>query len=111
MTGEALDDDDAIAILAEWNATCVPRWSDPELRVKLEGARNYGVENEKSRALTSDSSTLAPPSANAIRGEARCLSRDYRYRWKSLSPMLVPRPITYPSWMFRYPNGSRYRAL
>ena len=44
VRGFALDDDDALAVLAEWNSACAPPWSGEELRAKLEGARRYGRE-------------------------------------------------------------------
>lgn len=37
-----LDDDRALEIFREWNASCKPPWSDNELRVKLSNARSYG---------------------------------------------------------------------
>ncbi len=42
--GFGLDDDQAIEALADWNARCVPPWSDRELRAKLDHARRYGRE-------------------------------------------------------------------
>jgi hypothetical protein len=44
VRGFALDDDDALAALAEWNQRCEPPWSEPELRDKLKRARKYGRE-------------------------------------------------------------------
>lgn len=44
VRGFALADDEALPLLAEWNATCVPPWTEPELREKLRGARRYGRE-------------------------------------------------------------------
>jgi len=44
VRGFALDDDDALGVLADWNSTCVPPWSEEELRAKLTGARRYGRE-------------------------------------------------------------------
>jgi len=37
-----LSDDDALALLGEWNARCVPPWTEDDLRVKLARARKYG---------------------------------------------------------------------
>ena len=42
--GFALDDDEALRALAEWNATCQPPWTDAELRDKIRRARLYGRE-------------------------------------------------------------------
>jgi hypothetical protein len=42
--GFALDDDDALDVLTDWNNACVPPWSQDELRAKLRGARLYGRE-------------------------------------------------------------------
>jgi hypothetical protein len=36
--GFALDEGDALALLAEWNRLCVPPWSERELRHKIESA-------------------------------------------------------------------------
>jgi hypothetical protein len=43
--GFRLSDDDATALLAPWNASCVPPWSSDALRKKVENARKYGVES------------------------------------------------------------------
>jgi hypothetical protein len=40
----ALDDEDALAVLANWNVRCRPPWSDRELRDKVRRARRYGRE-------------------------------------------------------------------
>jgi hypothetical protein len=44
VRGFALDEEDALAVLKEWNDACSPPWSEEELRAKLEGARRYGRE-------------------------------------------------------------------
>ena len=44
VRGFALSDEDALEILAEWNAQCQPPWSEHELRAKLRHARRYGRE-------------------------------------------------------------------
>jgi hypothetical protein len=44
VRGFALGDEDALAVLSEWNVRCEPPWSIPELRLKLQGARLYGRE-------------------------------------------------------------------
>jgi DNA primase RepB-like protein len=44
VRGFALDDDDAIAVLAEWNARCQPPWTERELREKIRSARRNGRE-------------------------------------------------------------------
>ncbi len=44
VRGFALEDEDALGVLAEWNSACVPPWSEEELRAKLKGARRYGRE-------------------------------------------------------------------
>lgn len=42
--GFNLDDDTALAVIADWNRSCKPPWSEPELRRKLQAARRYGRE-------------------------------------------------------------------
>ena len=42
--GFALEDDLALAVLAEWNSRCRPPWEEHELRDKLRRARRYGRE-------------------------------------------------------------------
>lgn len=42
--GFALDEDEALAALAAWNARCQPPWTEAELRRKLGAARQYGRE-------------------------------------------------------------------
>ena len=44
VRGFALDDDNALFVLGEWNARCEPPWTEGELRMKLEAARRYGRE-------------------------------------------------------------------
>jgi hypothetical protein len=44
VRGFALDDGDALELLAEWNLACTPPWSEDQLRAKLTGARQYGKE-------------------------------------------------------------------
>lgn len=45
-----LDDATSILLLQEWNATCVPPWTDSELRKKIQSAHNSGSA-AKGRAL------------------------------------------------------------
>jgi hypothetical protein len=42
--GFALDDEQALRVLAEWNAQCQPPWSETELLDKLRRAARYGRE-------------------------------------------------------------------
>jgi hypothetical protein len=42
--GFALDDDEALAVLRDWNSRCQPPWSERELMDKLSRARRYGRE-------------------------------------------------------------------
>jgi len=42
--GFALDDEQALHVLADWNARCQPPWSEAELRDKLRRATRYGRE-------------------------------------------------------------------
>jgi hypothetical protein len=42
--GFALSDAEAVGVLRDWNARCVPPWTDRELRDKLKSARQYGRE-------------------------------------------------------------------
>jgi hypothetical protein len=44
VRGFALSDEDALAVLNEWNASCKPPWSDRDLRDKVARARRYGRE-------------------------------------------------------------------
>ena len=42
VRGFSLSDDDALALLAEWNLSCEPAWTDGELRHKVKQAREQG---------------------------------------------------------------------
>ena len=42
--GFALSDDEAFAVLTEWNRRCDPPWSERDLRDKLRRSRTYGRE-------------------------------------------------------------------
>jgi len=44
VRGFALDDDQALAVLAEWNARCQPPWTERELLQKVRSARRNGRE-------------------------------------------------------------------
>ena len=44
VRGFALDDEDALALISEWNRNCTPPWTEAELRAKLQAARQYGRE-------------------------------------------------------------------
>ncbi|MGE3512553.1 MAG: DNA-primase RepB domain-containing protein [Vicinamibacterales bacterium] len=44
VRGFALDDDQALAVLAEWNAQCQPPWTERELVQKIRSARRNGRE-------------------------------------------------------------------
>jgi len=44
VRGFALDDDTALAVMADWNSRCRPPWNEHELRDKLRRARRYGRE-------------------------------------------------------------------
>lgn len=44
VRGFSLSDEEALAALAEWNARCLPPWSERELRDKVSSARRSGRE-------------------------------------------------------------------
>ncbi|MBS1816975.1 MAG: hypothetical protein JSU08_03510 [Acidobacteria bacterium] len=44
VRGFALDDDQALAVLADWNARCQPPWTERELLQKIGSARRNGRE-------------------------------------------------------------------
>jgi len=44
VRGFALDDHEALVVLAEWNVRCQPPWTERELREKIRGARRNGRE-------------------------------------------------------------------
>jgi hypothetical protein len=44
VRGFALDDGEALALLQEWNARCLPPWTDRELEQKIVSAKRYGRE-------------------------------------------------------------------
>lgn len=44
VRGFDLEEDQALAVLAEWNHACEPPWSERDLRAKLQAARRYGRE-------------------------------------------------------------------
>lgn len=44
VRGFALEDDQALAVLAQWNACCVPPWTERELLQKIRSARRNGRE-------------------------------------------------------------------
>jgi hypothetical protein len=44
VRGFGLDDDEAFAVLGDWNVRCQPPWTEQELRAKIRAARRYGRE-------------------------------------------------------------------
>ncbi len=44
VRGFDLGEEDALAVLADWNRACEPPWSEHDLRTKLQAARCYGRE-------------------------------------------------------------------
>ena len=44
VRGFLLSDSDALTVLREWNARCVPPWTERELADKIQRARRYGRE-------------------------------------------------------------------
>jgi hypothetical protein len=44
VRGFALTDDEALAVLSEWNQRCEPPWTERDLRDKIARARRYGRE-------------------------------------------------------------------
>ena len=44
VRGFALEDDEALHVLRDWNSRCEPVWSERELRQKVRNARRYGRE-------------------------------------------------------------------
>jgi len=44
VRGFLLGDDDALAVIREWNARCEPPWTERELADKIQRARRYGRE-------------------------------------------------------------------
>jgi hypothetical protein len=44
VRGFALDDEEALDVLANWNACCLPPWTERELRDKIWRAKRYGRE-------------------------------------------------------------------
>jgi DNA primase RepB-like protein len=44
VRGFALDDDEALTLLASWNQRCIPPWSERDLHDKILRARRYGRE-------------------------------------------------------------------
>jgi hypothetical protein len=44
VRGFALNDEDALTVLSEWNARCQPPWSEHDIRDKIARARRYGRE-------------------------------------------------------------------
>ena len=44
VRGFALSEEEAMAVLTEWNSRCEPPWSERDLRDKIDRARRYGKE-------------------------------------------------------------------
>jgi hypothetical protein len=44
VRGFPLSEEEAMAVLTDWNSRCEPPWSERELRDKIDRARRYGKE-------------------------------------------------------------------
>ena len=62
VRGFALSDEEALAVLAEWNRRCEPPWSEEEMVSKLRSARRYGREPVGGLLGTASSSAMPGPS-------------------------------------------------
>jgi putative DNA primase/helicase len=58
--GHDLSEDDAFVVLADWNARCVPPWSETDLRRKVRNALRYatGARGDKLRLVLSPNAPL-----------------------------------------------------
>jgi putative DNA primase/helicase len=70
VCGFGLSVDDAFPILAEWNQTCQPPWSEEELRHKLDGAQRQ--DGERGYLLRD------PPPENHRHNGKSCSTREHR---------------------------------
>jgi hypothetical protein len=71
----ALDDDAALALLLDWNATCVPPWTADELAAKVRNARSYGdhpLGAKRDREPAVAAPARRDPSACRICGSEMC---------------------------------------
>ena len=69
VRGFDLSDVDAFDLLGEWNARCVPPWSDGEVFAKVQGARRYGDEPMGARATRkANVVSRATPAATVLAG-------------------------------------------
>lgn len=60
VRGFDLEDEEALALLSDWNARCVPPWSERDLLAKVRRARRYGREPFGGRLLVSSRARLSP---------------------------------------------------
>jgi hypothetical protein len=74
VRGFALSDDEALAVLTEWNSRCEPPWSEREPRDKINRARGYGKEQNGGLYGAREGSVLinGPPRVGQ-HAEQRCL--------------------------------------
>jgi len=83
VLGFALSDAEALSVLAEWNQTCCPPWTDRDLQAKIRNARQYGRERVGGRLerialaytplATAAPAEALPPSVDATDAEAAVL--------------------------------------
>lgn len=71
VRGFRLSDEDAFAVLQPWNRTCVPPWSERELRHKIQQAREKGTAVRWGEDL--DKERPLPPRTN---GASVCIMND-----------------------------------
>lgn len=108
VRGFELDDDDAMALLLEWNQLCCPTWTQDELQQKLDNARAYGKDPFGSLLWTPG---YVPK--RATNGEAAPLPPEPKpvSEWAPPEPLLQFDPPTFPLGFLPHPLGDFAGAL
>lgn len=64
VNGFALGEEDAMRVLAPWNATCQPPWSESELRHKVKDAMRVPHTEPRGSKITKARAALPPPASH-----------------------------------------------
>ena len=78
----ALSESEAWSVLAEWNARCLPSWSEAELRSKLQSALR--CSHPKPRGNKLDAGRWTPPASTQQASKQQMTPEQKRSRWPEL---------------------------
>ncbi len=89
-----LPEDDALELLREWNQTCLPPWSEAELRTKIRNANKYakgarGRLTQQTPPATIPLAPSSPPTPSSAAWEQQLLRTNEGQLYKSVANVIL----------------------